>query len=76
MKRKPLTPSDRDTPTTDTTADTAEYVEKWARALVKAGKADARLILADYKTLAANKQLEKADRDIARKRAKAIERIL
>ena len=52
MKRKPLTPSDRDTPTTDTTADTAEYVEKWARALVKANKTEARLVLADYRALA------------------------
>jgi len=61
----------------DDTADTPEYLREWAAALVKtAGKREARIALAGYQALAANKSLDKNDRDIARKRAKAIERIL
>lgn len=61
----------------DDTADTPEYLREWAAALVAtAGKAEARIALAGYKALAANKTLDRSDRDIARKRAKAIERIL
>ncbi len=57
--------------------DTREYLEQWAKSLVKsAGKREARIALAGYKALAANKELDKSDRAIARKRAKAIERIL
>lgn len=47
------------------------YVETWARQLVAAiGKREARLILADYKRLSADKRLSKADRQVAAERAK------
>ena len=42
------------------------YVKAWARDLVAAaGKREARRILDDYKAIARNKELPKADRDIA-----------
>jgi len=57
--------------------DSPDYVEAWARDLVDAvGKREARLALAGYKTIAANKQLNKADREIAVERMKALERLL
>jgi len=76
MKRKLKTPPVESTDEADNLEDTPEYLATWARSLVKAGKADARLVLADYKSLAANRELHKSDRDIARKRAEALERIL
>jgi hypothetical protein len=61
----------------DDTADTPEYLRGWAEALIAtAGKRKARIALAGYQALVANKSLDKADRDIARKRAEALERIL
>lgn len=57
----------------DTIGDSPEYLREWVTLLVKtAGKAEARVALAGYKALAANKQLGKTDRDIARKRARAL----
>lgn len=57
--------------------DAPEYIEAWARDLVAAaGKREARTILADYRALANNKRLAKADRDIAADRVKALEKWL
>jgi hypothetical protein len=75
MKRPKKRPIQR-TGEADSIGDSPEYLATWAAALVKADKAEARIALAGYQALAANRELDKADRDIARKRAKAIERIL
>jgi hypothetical protein len=75
MKRKPRAPSDRDT--TDSPADTPEYLRTWAKELVKiAGKREARVALAEYKRLATDKVVPKAERKSAAERAKAIEKEL
>jgi len=54
-----------------------EYVEYWARELVKAaGKRDARRILEDYRAIARNPRVSKRDRDIAKQRVKILAKIL
>ena len=53
--------------------DAPGYVAAWARDLLAAvGKREARRLVADYKAIAANRRLAKADRDIAAERAKAL----
>ena len=53
-----------------------EYVEKWAGELVAAiGKRKARLILDDYKAIAANTRLSKRDCEAAAQRQKALAKI-
>lgn len=76
MTKKPTPKPAAGTKATDPLADTDEYLAKWAKALVKAGKRDARLVLADYQALASNRELDKTDRDAARKRAKILSRFL
>lgn len=77
MKRKPRTPTSQDTETTDQPIDTPEYVKGWAKELVKtAGKAEARLVLAEYRRLATDKAVPKAERKAAAERATAIEKYL
>jgi hypothetical protein len=74
VKRKPQA---NVTQEADITTDTPEYLATWARELVKvAGKREARIALAEYKRLAADKQVPKAERAAARKRARAIEQRL
>lgn len=54
-----------------------EYVEAWARDLIAAiGKGEARRILVDYRALADNKRLARADRETAAERVKALDRRL
>jgi len=61
----------------DLPPDSPEYVAAWARDLVDAvGKREARLALAGYQAIAANKRLAKADREIAVERVKALENLL
>ena len=77
MKRKPRKPTIQDMETTDQPIDTPEYVKGWAKELVKtAGKAEARLALAEYKRLATDKAVPNAERKAAAERAKAIEKYL
>jgi hypothetical protein len=77
MKRKPRTPSDGDTDTTDILADTLEYLRTWAKELVTtAGKREARLALAEYRRIAADKRVPKADRKIAADHAKVLREFL
>jgi hypothetical protein len=76
-EREPKTGPVRTADEADGFGDSPEYLREWATLLVKtAGKTEARIALAGYKALAANKQLDKADRDVARKRAKALEDVL
>ena len=57
--------------------DSPKYVETWARDIVAAvGKREARKILADYRALADNKRLAKADRETATERVRALEKLL
>ena len=57
--------------------DSPVYVGAWARDLVDAvGKREARLALAGYQAIAANKRLAKADREVAVERVKALEKLL
>jgi hypothetical protein len=59
------------------TPETPQCVEAWARDLVSAvGKRRARTVLDDYLRLAADKQLSAHDRAIARQRAKILLEIL
>ena len=61
----------------DIAPDSPEYVLAWARDLVATiGKREARTILADYKALAGNQRLAKADRETAAKRVKALKSLL
>ena len=61
----------------DVRPDSPEYVLAWARDILDAvGKREARKLLADYQTHAANKRLAKADQDIAAERVKALENLL
>ena len=54
-----------------------QYIEKWAADLVATvGKREARGILSDYKALADNKRLAKADREVAAERVKALKKLL
>ena len=77
MTRQPKRGTVRKTETADSLADTPEYLVAWAKSVVKeAGKREARLVLADYKAIAANRRLAKEDREIAAGRAKALERFL
>lgn len=74
MKRKPRTTA-RGTETEF--PDSPEYIDKWARELVKtAGKAEARQALAEYRRLAADRKLPKPERKAAAARAEAIEKKL
>lgn len=77
MKRKPKTPpvqsADARAGMADSTADTPEYLREWAKSLVKgAGKREARSALEQYQSIAGDKRVSKADREIAANRAKAI----
>lgn len=57
--------------------DSPPYVEAWARDLIDAvGKREARLALARYKAIVANKRLSKTDREVAAERVKALETLL
>jgi hypothetical protein len=67
-----MTPKKRAVSTADNLTDTPEYLRDWAKALVKAGKADARIALEQYQSIASDKRVSKADREIAANRAKAI----
>ena len=59
--------------TTAPLADTDEYLRDWARALVKeTGEREARIALEQYQSIAGDKRLSKADRQIAANRAEAI----
>ncbi len=61
----------------DVPRDSPEYVAAWARDLVDAvGKREARLALAGYKAIAANKRLNKTDREVAVERVNALEKRL
>lgn len=74
MKRKPQASTTQEA---DITTDTPEYLAGWAKELVQvAGKREARIALAEYKRLAADKKVPKAERAAAAKRAKAIEKRL
>jgi hypothetical protein len=73
MKRKPKT---RPTQDSESTADAPEYLREWAKGVRSAGKAEARLALAEYQRLATDKRVPKADRDAAKRRADALERLL
>jgi hypothetical protein len=74
MKRKPQASTTQEA---DITADTPEYLAGWAKELVKlAGNREARLALAEYRRLAADKKIPKAERKAAAERAKAIEKYL
>ena len=58
-------------------AESLEYVKAWARDLVAAaGKREARRILDEYKALSRDKELPKAERDIAARRARILSRLL
>ena len=55
----------------------ADYVEGWARELVKAvGKRDSRRFLEDYRAISRDSRVSKRDRDIAAFRAKILAKIL
>ena len=57
--------------------DTPEYLAMWARSLVKAaGKPETRLALAEYRRLAGDRRVPRAERQAAAERAKAIEKYL
>jgi len=72
-KKRPVQTTDE----ADSLADTPEYLRTWAKELVKAaGKREARLAAAEYRTISANKRVPAADRKSAIKRAEAIEKNL
>jgi len=61
----------------DVSPDSPEYVAAWARDLFDAvGKREARLALAGYQAIAANKRLAKVDREIAVERVNALENLI
>lgn len=77
MNREPKRRPVQNTGEADGIGDSPEYLREWARALVKtAGKREARVALAEYKRLATDKAVPKAEQKSAAARAKAIEKNL
>ena len=77
MKRAKSTGPARTADEAGSVGDSPEYLAQWAKELVKtAGKREARVALAEYKRLATDKAVPKAERKSAAARAKAIEKKL
>ncbi len=76
-KQKNTDSRDAMTDEADAIGDSPEYVRSWAKELVKAaGKREARMALAEYRRLAADKSVPPAERKAAAKRAAEIEKNL
>ncbi len=75
--KKPKPSSSRDSLTSQTGVESRESVEAWACDLVAAiGKRQTRTVLADYKRLAADKELSEFDRAVAKQRAAVLSKLI